>query len=120
MRLNRGRERGQVGMTVLLIMVVMVTIAVAVASRSVTNLNLTRLEQESTRSLDLAESGIDEILNSISQDATKIGSNFRARIQEKDVFVSTSRLTSIDSLPVDEGHTIEIALAPATTTMRIQ
>src|SRR4030067_2847347 len=102
MRLNRGRERGQVGMTVLLIMVVMVTIAVAVASRSVTNLNLTRLEQESTRSLDLAESGIDEILNLISQDAKKISSNFRARIQEKDVFVSTSRLTSIDSLPGDD------------------
>lgn len=114
-------NQGQVGMTVLLIMVVMVTVAVAVASRSVSNLNLTRREQESTRSLDLAESGIEQLLNS---DVSITGSTtYHTVVQSggvsKDVYISAEPLDSISELPVREGHVVDVFLGKLTSDLTV-
>jgi len=65
-------QRGQVGLVVLLVTVVLLTVGVSVASRSVTELQLSRQEQESTRALNLAESGIENLL---AQDLATVGSS---------------------------------------------
>lgn len=111
MALNGGmkRESGQIGLIVLLIMVVVTTIAVSVSTRSVSELRISRQEQESTRSLDLAESGIEEILAS----PLVPGSSFKT-IAGKRVDYSISANSTVATMDLLSGHTLELDLTNAT------
>jgi len=111
-------ESGQVGMTVLLVMVVMITVAIAVAERSISNLNLSRREQESTRSLDLAESGLDEIMSRVGLVSGQVYSTIIPGTG-KTAYVSVSNLNGINAMKVSEGHVLELNLGGLTTSLNI-
>jgi hypothetical protein len=103
----RNSENGQVGLVVLLITVVMLTVGVSVASRSVSDLKLTRQEQESTRALDIAESGIEDAL---SQDLSSIIGSTTGNIPSGEQYsLDVSANTTLDT-QVEAGHTAEIKL----------
>lgn len=58
----RRATRGQALVVILLIMAVVLTIGLAVVSRSVTDIRLSRQEEESTRAFSAAEAGIEAAL----------------------------------------------------------
>jgi len=55
-------KRGQIGIVVLLLTVVLLTIGLSIASRSITDVRLSRQEEESSRAFNAAEAGIEEAL----------------------------------------------------------
>lgn len=58
-----GSQRGQVGLTVILIMVVVASVAMSAASRSSQELVLTRQSQEAYRTFSAAEAAVENILS---------------------------------------------------------
>lgn len=97
------------GLTVLLIVVVLVTVGVSVASRSVSELKTTRLEEESTRSLNIAESGLEKILDKVGtvympgpETSQTVGSQtFKYTIVSENV---------ITNMTLTSGHALEVML----------
>lgn len=79
-RLNS--QSGQAGIILVLITVVLVTISLSVASRSVTDISISKQEEETTRAYDAAEAGIEEALR-------------------QDIATLTSTGTYTDSITVD-------------------
>lgn len=55
-------QRGQIVLVALLIGLVVLTIGLGVANRSITDIKLSRQEEESTRAFNVAEAGIEEFL----------------------------------------------------------
>ena len=55
-------QRGQIGLIVLLVMMVVGTIALSVASRSITDVSITKQEEEKIRAFSAAEAGIEDLL----------------------------------------------------------
>jgi Tfp pilus assembly protein PilX len=106
--LRQGSE-GQAGLIVLLVMVVVTTVAVSVSSRSVSELRISRQEQESTRTLNLAESGIEEILQ---QDLSTFSST--VNVAGTDIPYSITPQDTISNYELSQGHTLEIDVTGAT------
>ena len=55
-------QRGQVALIALLVMLVVGTIALSVASRSITDVSITKQEEEKIRAFSAAEAGIEDLL----------------------------------------------------------
>lgn len=104
--MNTYKQNGQVGLIVLLIVVVMLTVGVSVASRSVSELKLSRQEQESTRALDLAESGIEAALNS-----SMIAGSYETTVNNVKVNYKIDDEHGLTGVTVATGHTVEVALS---------
>jgi Tfp pilus assembly protein PilX len=103
--LHLGSE-GQAGLIVLLIMVVVTTVAVSVSTRSVSELRISRQEQESTRTLNLAESGIEELLkrdlsSETSGTITIASNNVEYEVEKEQELLNYQLL---------RGHTVEVDL----------
>src|SRR3989344_1551249 len=62
-------NRGQVGLTILLVMGVLISLSLSIASRTLGDLVLSRQEKEGSEAFHLAEQGVEEALNAIRQDA---------------------------------------------------
>lgn len=67
------KQRGQVGLMILVVMGVLVSLSLSVASRSLSDLVLSRQESENTEVFHTAEQGIEEALNAIRQDSGLVG-----------------------------------------------
>lgn len=63
------KQRGQVGLMILVVMGVLVSLSLSVASRSLSDLVLSRQESENTEVFHTAEQGIEEALNAIRQNS---------------------------------------------------
>jgi Tfp pilus assembly protein PilX len=61
-RAELSGQAGQVGIIILLLTIVLLTIGLSIASRSVTDVRLSRQEQETSRAFDAAEAGIEDAL----------------------------------------------------------
>lgn len=59
---NFSSQKGQVVLIIVLVMVVLGTIALSVASRSVTDIGLSRQEEEKIRAFSVAEAGLEDLL----------------------------------------------------------
>lgn len=70
---NKGYERGQVLLVVILAAVVALTVGLAAVSRSITNTKVTTEEENSQKALSAAEAGVEELAGNASLLAT--GSN---------------------------------------------
>ena len=55
-------QAGQAGIVIILLTIVLLTIGLSIAGRSVTDIRLSRQEQETTRAFDAAEAGIEDAL----------------------------------------------------------
>ena len=62
MRRNKHRQSGQIVLVALLIGLVVLTMGLGVASRSITDIKLSRQEEESSRAFNVAEAGIEKFL----------------------------------------------------------
>jgi hypothetical protein len=106
-------QSGQAGLIVLLIMVVVTTIAVSVSTRSVSELRISRQEQESTRTLNLAESGIEEILR---QDLyTVMTTTPLISVAGNTIPYDITPQNTISGYSLPQGHTLEVDVEGATT-----
>jgi Tfp pilus assembly protein PilX len=112
-------QTGQMGLVVLLILVVMSTVGVSVATRSVSELRLSRQEQESTKALNAAEAGIEEALTqklrrlgkAFSYTATMYDNNsLHNNVDEFKLVILLKNQHSIDNQPVAAGHTMDVNL----------
>jgi hypothetical protein len=74
---HRSAERGQAALVILLLMVVLLTIGISIASRSITDLRLSRQEEDSNRALNAAEAGIETAL---SQDFNFSGTTYQGSV----------------------------------------
>lgn len=70
MFINRGYERGQVLLVVVLAAVVALTVGLAAISRSTTNTKVTTEEENSQKALSAAEAGVEELAGNASLLAT--------------------------------------------------
>ena len=77
---NLRNQRGQALLIVVLVMAVALTIGLAVVSRSITDIKISRQEEESSRVFSVAEAGIEEAL--------KLGSGTSGTISEISYTVS--------------------------------
>ena len=77
---NLRNQRGQALLIVVLVMAVALTIGLAVVSRSITDIKISRQEEESSRVFSVAEAGIEEAL--------KLGSGTSGAISEISYTVS--------------------------------
>jgi len=102
------QQEGQVGIVVLLTLVVAATVVVSLSSRSVSELKISRQEQESTRALNLAESGIEDLLS----ENVPAGSSQRVidGVPVDYKIVDSNNVGPIQVLP---GHTVEVNLVGA-------
>ena len=107
---NNVRQQGQVGLIILLIMVVLLTLGVSMASRSVTGLKISRQEAESTRSLNLAEAGIETILADINTFTAGTGEGFITIKKPDDVNYKVTSANTLENIQVAQGHTLEVML----------
>ncbi len=108
-------DSGQVGIIVLLIMVVMTTVGVSVASRSVSELKLSRQEEQSTRALDLAEGGAEKIIADIGT-YSGVGT---VTVGSESVNYNVTAKNEITDMTVFEGHTIQVDLGNVATDLQV-
>ena len=76
---NLRNQRGQALLIVVLVMAVALTIGLAVVSRSITDIKISRQEEESARVFSVAEAGIEEAL--------KLGSGTSGTIGEGEALI---------------------------------
>jgi hypothetical protein len=112
----RQGSDGQAGLIVLLIMVVVTTVAVSVSTRSVSELRISRQEQESTRTLNLAESGIEELLKENLDtilDGNDVTTGVRT-VASTDINFKVEKKQSLQNIVLLEGHSVDIDVNGAT------
>lgn len=119
----RKSESGQVGLVILLTMVVLMTIGISVAARSVSELKLSRQEEETSRAFDVAETGIEEALGDLDSIAAglEIGQTHTdtSEIGSTSLSYSVTKLNSLEAR-VEAGQTIDINVAGADATNTLQ
>lgn len=59
---KKDSQRGQIGIVILLLTVVLLTIGLSITSRTITDVRLSRQEEETSRAFDAAEAGIEDAL----------------------------------------------------------
>lgn len=93
------QESGQAGLVVLLLTVVMLTVGIAIASRATTDVTLSRQEEESNRTFNAAEAGVEEAL---SQNLNFSGNTLNGSVNvDNDVTVNYT---------IDKVYTLETRL----------
>lgn len=99
-------ESGQIALIIILMVVVIAVIVLSVASRSITEVRMTRTEEEAARALKIAETGVEEALSTlsgnISQNLGEGSYSVTAGNEGADGFASSG--------PVDNGEAIEVML----------
>lgn len=101
-------HRGQVGLAVLLILVTMVTVGVSVATRSVSELKLSRQEQESTQALNAAEAGIEAALaGDLTAGSCSLSFPCTETVNGLDVHYYVEPLGEIQNVTILPGHTLD-------------
>ncbi|MEK7521382.1 MAG: hypothetical protein AAB599_01090 [Patescibacteria group bacterium] len=81
---TRARESGQALVVVLLILSVVLTIALSIASRSVTDITISKKEEDALRAVSAAEAGVEQLLKTGAgttiAGSLPVGSTFNASI----------------------------------------
>jgi len=99
-----NKQSGQAVLIILLVMAVILTIALSVVSRSVTDISISRKEEEAARAFSAAEAGIEKVLKTgASSSLSNIGNN--SGFDTKITFVSGAEilLNGANPVPKDEG-----------------
>jgi len=81
----KNKKRGQVALVVLFIMAIMVTIGLSLISRSISDIDISKDEEQSMRAFSAAEAGIEEAF----------------RIQDIQSWVDTEQTITIDNINVN-------------------
>lgn len=109
-----GSDSGQVGIIILLLTIVMLTIGLSIASRSVTDIRLSRQEEETSRAFDVAEAGIEDALRQNLGDlviagggSVNVGSCPGPGCITADYTVDEFQVLEIE---IDEGESVEVNL----------
>lgn len=107
--LHFGGQAGQAGIVILLLTIVLLTIGLSIASRSVTDIRLSRQEEETTRAFDAAEAGIEDALR---QDlgALVIAGPQSETFGGVDTTYEVSELLVLET-ELEEGETVEVNLS---------
>lgn len=103
---------------VLLIMVVMTTVGVSVASRSVSELRLSRQEQESTRSLNLSESGVEQLLTEDLGSVAVTNPSGTITVDGNPIDYTVTPQNAV-SVELDIGRTIDVTVAPIASAVQM-
>ena len=111
MRINNSR--GQMLLVVVLTMIVALTVGLSVVSRTVTNLRISRQNEESQRAFQAAEAGIEQALQSQSASFTlEFSNNAKYTTTATDLSGSSFLLNGGDSVDQDSGIDIWISTYP--------
>lgn len=114
------KQRGQVGLMILVVMGVLVSLSLSVASRSLSDLVLSRQESENTEVFHTAEQGVEEALNAIRQNSGLVdGGTYTGAVGSGGGLVTGQySVDGFDGLDifVKEGEVAEIDLTGYTST----
>lgn len=105
-------QEGQIGVIILLLTVVLLTIGLSISSRSITDIRLSRQEEQTSRAFDAAEAGIEEALRKDLQQLaqeTQIGGPQTVNIGELAASYEVAEENVLET-EIDEGETIEVNL----------
>lgn len=108
--LMKKAEHGQILLVVVLAMIVALTVGLSVASRTITNLKISRQNEESQRAFQAAEAGIEQTLQTGGTGATKELSNAAKYSTTVETFGGTEFLLSGGEL-VEQDVGIDIWIA---------
>ncbi len=79
-----SKQKGQALLIILLVMAVILTIALSIASRSVTDISISKQEDDASRAFSAAEAGIEQALNggtlSLNGSSLSSGGTFQANV----------------------------------------
>lgn len=98
--INQQYQCGQILLIIVLVMVVALTVGLAAATRSVTNLRITREEENSQKAFSAAEAGIEHVLKNRTGITDKKLSN-EAFIQKAEI-----RATSATEIILNDGKPV--------------
>ncbi|OGY16320.1 MAG: hypothetical protein A2784_01340 [Candidatus Chisholmbacteria bacterium RIFCSPHIGHO2_01_FULL_48_12] len=106
-------EKGQVALIVLLVMVVMLTLGISVAQRGVTDVRISKQEEDSARAFQAAEAGVEEALSTLSSSEGEFGEDVSYNAQ-----VTEAGTTGfVVGQPVAGGETVVVNLAQASPSL---
>ena len=114
-------QAGQALLIVLLVTAVALTVGLAAVSRSVTEVEISREEEEAVRAFSAAEAGIEEVLKSLP-DFTEYSGEFgegneRVRVTAE---ATTEGESGFETGPVAEGDVVEVNLEGASGASRVE
>ena len=106
---GRGQS-GQVGIVILLLTVVLLTIGLSIASRTITDVRLSRQEEESSRAFNAAEAGIEEALRLNLSALIAAGGAGSVTVGGITANYRVAEENTLET-QIDEGETIEVNVA---------
>ncbi len=122
-----NKEKGQIALIVILVMVVIGTIALSVASRSVTDVDISRQEEEKIRAFSAAEAGIEDLLAqglgnvALSGENIEIGSGIDALEYDYEITPFGAGGSGYElGGPLKNGETTEIKLEGGTNLISLE
>lgn len=112
----KGRQSGQILLVVVLTMIVALTVGLSIAARVVTELKISKQNEESQRAFQAAEAGIQQTLESKLSiiDPTKLENNAKFSTEFKDN--SGSVIEVNNGLDVDQSVGADVWLSDYSTT----
>lgn len=105
------KQKGQALLVILLVMAVILTIALSIASRSVTDISVSKQEDDASRAFSAAEAGVEQALNSGTLQTSanlSSGGTFNATVQD---LVSSGTKEYVVPLLVASGESVPIWFA---------
>ncbi|HVT01051.1 MAG TPA: hypothetical protein VHE53_02335 [Patescibacteria group bacterium] len=106
-------SRGQMLLVVVLTMIVALTVGLSVVSRTVTNLRISRQNEESQRAFEAAEAGVEQVLQSQTTNSNlQLSNNAKYDTTSSDLQGSGFLLNGADTVDQDSGMDIWLANYP--------
>lgn len=106
------RQRGQIGLIVILIMTVILTIGASLAARSINDVSISRQGEEGNQTMQVAETGIEQVLSNLSSYTADSQTFSGETIGNIQTTLKVDRLRQIETR-VDEGDAVTVDLTGA-------
>lgn len=107
-----GYKNGQIGLMLLIVMGVVVSIVLSIASRAFTDTTLSRQEKENNASFSIAESGVEQALQTLGEGQTSANCTGNCLTDTTGLITGNYSIQSLQSFDmyVKEGETVQIDL----------
>lgn len=111
--ISMEKQRGQIGLIVILIMTVILTIGASIASRSINDVSISRQGDAGNQTMQAAEAGIEQALSGLSSYTADSQTVTGETVGNVQTTLKIDRLRMVETR-VDEGGAVTIDLTGAT------